>query len=102
MSADHTAAENAVVIIRPFDVPWLRELQLMLTGPTARPRLGTVVIYAYSTTKRTRRPESLHYRRAWVRKPGDHAAYGDADWPREAVDPRSIAPGVPSRRMGPR
>ena len=101
IAPDILAAEVAVVILEPLDAfPWLREQSWTADGPTRRPpRVSGYRVVAFSTV-RSRRHARWHARRLWFVKGTDPAAYGDRDWPIEAVDPLSIAPRRMSRPMG--
>jgi hypothetical protein len=98
---DALAAEVALVVLDPLDAyPWLREHGWTADRPSAPPaRISGYHVVAFSTA--ARRPDGGPYaRRVWFVKPDDPAAYGDDDWPLEAVDPVSIAPRRTSRPMG--
>jgi hypothetical protein len=98
---DGLAAEVALVILEPLDAyPWLREHGWTTDGPTVRPeRIPGYHVVAFTTAAR-RRDGGPYARRVWFVKAGDRTAYGDDDWPVEAVDPLSIAPRRASRSMG--
>lgn len=80
--------------------PWLREHGWTADGPSGAPaRIPGYHVVAFTTV--TRRAGGGPYaRRVWFVKADDRAAYGDDDWPLEAVDPMSIAPRRASRSMG--
>ena len=104
MTADRPhqlASEVAVVILEPLDLfPWLREHGWYAPGPNRAPEpIPGYRVVAFSTVRR-RRHGGFYSRRVWFVKGTDHAAYGDHDWPIEAVDPLSIAPRRMSRPMG--
>jgi hypothetical protein len=95
------AAEVALVVLAPLDAyPWLREHSWTADGPSAPPaRSSGYHVVAFTTA--ARRPDGgPNARRVWFVKADDRAAYGDHDWPIEAVDPVSIAPRRTSRSMG--
>jgi hypothetical protein len=98
---DTLPAEVAVVVLEPLDAyPWLREHGWYAPGATVRPeRIPGYRIVAFSTVRR-RREGGFYSRRVWFVKADDRAAYGDHDWPIEAVDPLSIAPRRASRPKG--
>jgi hypothetical protein len=101
LDPDSVAAEAAVVVLEPLDWnAWLREHGWYAPGATCRPeRINGYQIVAYSTA-RPRRGGGFHQRRVWFVKATDLAAYGEHDWPVEAVDPASIAPRRMSQPMG--
>ena len=87
LAPDTLPAEVAVVIVEPLDAyPWLREHGWTADGPNGAPaRTPGYRVVAFSTV--TRRPAGGPYaRRVWFVKAGDRAAYGDHDWPMQAVD----------------
>ena len=101
LAPDTLPAEVALVILEPLDAyPWLREHGWTADGPSGAPaRIPGYHVVAFTTV--ARRPDGGPYaRRVWFVKAGDRAAYGDDDWPVEAVDPVSIAPRRASRSMG--
>lgn len=92
--------ETGIVILAPLDaLPWVREYQMVMDGPTVRPSMPGYRLVAYSTVRR-RRDGGPYIRRIWFTKRADPAVYGTHDWPIEAVVPTSIAPGRPSRSKG--
>jgi hypothetical protein len=98
---DTLRAEVALVILDPLDAyPWLREHGWTADGPSGAPaRIPGYDVVAFTTA--ARHPDGGPYaRRVWFVKADDRAAYGDDDWPLEAVDPVSIAPRRASRSMG--
>lgn len=101
LAPDTLTAEVALVILEPLDAyPWLREHGWTADGPSGAPaRIPGYHVVAFSTVRR-RREGGFYSRRIWFVKAADRAAYGDHDWPTEAVDPVSIAPRRASRSMG--
>jgi hypothetical protein len=87
--------EGAIVVVRDLAAyPWVRESSTT-EGCRSDPTWPGVTVVAYATT---RRPWGV--RRYWYVKDTDPGFYGADDWPIEAIDPRTIAPGRPTRRMG--
>lgn len=95
-------AEVAVVVLEPLDAyPWLREHGWYADGATGRPeRIDGYHVVAFSTVRHGRHHRGPYARRIWFVKSTDAAAYGDHDWPIEAVDPLGIAPRRASRLKG--
>jgi hypothetical protein len=93
LAPDTLPAEVAVVVLEPLDAyPWLREHGWYAPGATSAPEtIDGYHVVAFSTARR-RREGGFYARRFWFVKATDPAAYGDHDWPIEAVDPLSIAP----------
>ena len=101
LAPDTFADEVALVILEPLDAyPWFREHGWTADGPSGVPaRIPGYHVVAFTTV--ARRPDGGPYaRRVWFVKAGDRVAYGDDDWPLEAVDPVSIGPRRTSRAMG--
>jgi hypothetical protein len=101
LAPDTLSAEVAVVVLEPLDAyPWLREHGWYADGATSAPeRIPGYHVVAFSTARR-RREGGFYARRFWFVKATDPAAYGDHDWPIEAVDPVSIGPRRASRPKG--
>jgi hypothetical protein len=102
LAPDTLPAEAAIVVLEPLDGHlWLREHGWMADRPWASPGSSPGYrIVAFSTVRHGRHHRGPYARRVWFVKSTDAAAYGDRDWPIEAVDPMSIAPRRASRPMG--
>ena len=79
--------------------PYLREVQLPITGRTRKPRSSIVAgkLIAYATLEPTAPAHSpgVYVRRLFYVTPRDPYERGG---PYEAVDPYSVQPGIPAMR----